>query len=79
MYYTPADLAPVLAIMRRKPTVVTCFLDRPFVIPELAASARAIVANFGVSDDAVFDVLFGRAAPEGKLPFDMPSFDLPSS
>jgi beta-glucosidase len=48
-------------------------MERPFVIPQLAQAARAIVANFGVTDDAIFDVLFGRARPEGRLPFDMPS------
>ena len=73
LYYTPEELAPLLAIARRTPTVVTLYLERPFVIPELARAARAVVANFGVTDDAVFDVLFGRAQPEGKLPFDMPS------
>jgi beta-glucosidase len=53
--------------------VVTFFLDRPFVIPQIAASAQAILANFGATDDAIFDVLFGRFKPQGKLPFDMPS------
>lgn len=73
LYYTEEELNPVLSIMRRKPTVVTVFLDRPFVIPQIAASAQAILANFGATDDAIFDVLFGRFKPQGKLPFDMPS------
>jgi beta-glucosidase len=73
LYYTDDELKPVLSVMRKKPTVVTVFLDRPFVIPQLADSAQAILANFGATDDAIFDVLFGRFKPEGKLPFDMPS------
>ncbi len=73
LYYTAEQLKPVLAIMRQKPTVVTLYLDRPLVIPEIVQSARAVVGTFGVSDDAIFDVLFGRARPEGKLPFDLPS------
>jgi len=73
LYYTEGELKPVLTIMRQKPTVVTVFLERPLVIPELAGSAKAILANFGATDDAIFDVLFGRFKPQGKLPFDMPS------
>jgi beta-glucosidase len=32
-----------------------------------------VIANFGVSDEALLDVLAGRAKPEGKLPFELPS------
>lgn len=55
------------------PTVVTVYLDRPAILTALKGRARAIVANFGVSDDALLDVLAGRARPAGKLPFDLPS------
>ena len=73
LYYTENELAPVLKIIRQRPTVITLYLDRPLIIPELARSATAIVGNFGTTDDAILDVLFGRARPEGKLPFDLPS------
>jgi beta-glucosidase len=73
LYYTEEELAPILEIMRQKPTVVTVYLERPLVIPKIAGSARAVVANFGASDEAILDVLFGRFNPEGKLPFEMPS------
>ena len=73
LYYTDEELAPVLAIARRTPTVITMYMERPAVIPELADSAQAILVNFGATDRAVFDVLFGRFAPVGKLPFEMPS------
>jgi beta-glucosidase len=48
-------------------------LERPAVIPELAEACAAIVGTFGSSDEAVLDVLYGRAQPEGKLPFELPS------
>ena len=35
--------------------------------------AAALIGNFGVSDGALFDVLTGKAAPQGKLPFELPS------
>jgi hypothetical protein len=47
LYYTEEELKPVLSIMRQKPTVVTVYLERPLVIPQLANSAQAILANFG--------------------------------
>ena len=55
------------------PTVVTVYLDRPAILTPLKERARALIANFGVSDDALLDVLAGRARPEGKLPFELPS------
>ena len=40
-------------------------LERPLVIPELARASAGVVATFGVSDEALFDVLTGRFAPTG--------------
>jgi len=73
LYYTEEELAPVMEIIRQKPTVITTYLSRPAVIPELADSASAIVANFGASNESIFDLLFGEFNPTGKLPFEMPS------
>ena len=70
----PAEtLAKVLALARQTPTVVALHLDNPLVVPELAREASALVVTFGVSDAALLDVLAGRFAPAGKLPFEMPS------
>ncbi len=33
----------------------------------------ALLANFGASDEAVLDVIFGRFNPSATLPFEMPS------
>ena len=55
------------------PTVVTVYLDRPAILTPLRDRARALVGNFGVSDAALLDVLAGKAKPEGKLPFELPS------
>jgi beta-glucosidase len=55
------------------PTIVVLYLDRPAVIPEISAKAKALLAEYGASDTAVLDVLFGKASPEGKLPFELPS------
>ena len=55
------------------PTVVTVYLDRPAILTPIKEHARALIANFGVSDAALLDVLAGRARPEGKLPLELPS------
>jgi beta-glucosidase len=70
----PAEtLAHVRSVLRRKPTVVALHLDNPLVVPELASEAGALLATFGVSDEALLDVLTGKHSPTGKLPFEMPS------
>ncbi len=55
------------------PTIVTVYLDRPAILTPIRDRARAVIANFGVSDAALLDVLTGRAKPEGRLPFELPS------
>ena len=37
------------------------------------AQAKALLANYGASDAALLDVVFGKAKPGGKLPFELPS------
>jgi beta-glucosidase len=70
----PAEtLDHLRTVLRKKPTVVALHLDNPLVVPELASEAAALLASFGVSDEALFDVLAGRFVPQGKLPFEMPS------
>ena len=32
-----------------------------------------MIGEFGTSDDAMAEILFGQAQPEGKLPFELPS------
>jgi beta-glucosidase len=55
------------------PTVLTVYLDRPAILTGVKDRVAALVANFGVSDAALLEVLTGRAKPEGKLPFELPS------
>lgn len=55
------------------PTIVTVYLDRPAILASLKDKASALVANFGVSDAALLDVVTGKAKPEGRLPFELPS------
>jgi beta-glucosidase len=70
----PADERDrIVAVCRQVPTIVVLFLDRPAVVPEIAAAATALLVEFGARDDAVVDVLLGHAQARGRLPFDLPS------
>ncbi|MFI1484037.1 glycoside hydrolase family 3 protein [Streptomyces sp. NPDC020747] len=66
------ELAAVLGMCARVPTVVDIYLERPAVIPEIADASAALVGNYGTGDEPLLDVLFGRRAPEGRLPFQLP-------
>ena len=63
----------LLELLKTVPAIVDINLDRPAVIPEINAAAKGLFADFGASDEAVLDVIFGKAKPGGKLPFELPS------
>ena len=63
----------ILALLEKIPTVVDIHLDRPAVIPEIVEKSAGLLANFGASDTAILDVIFGKFKPGGKLPFEIPS------
>ena len=69
----PDHLEKLRAVMKARPTIVAMYFDRPYVVPELAKESAALLAHFGVSDEALLDVLTGSYAPTGKLPFELPS------
>ncbi|KAJ4351950.1 uncharacterized protein N0V89_007295 [Didymosphaeria variabile] len=72
--YNATEKVRQAAIYSAVPTIVDIYLDRPAAIPEIAESAKVLLANFGAGPDAFLDVIFGvdGAQPQGKLPFDLP-------
>jgi beta-glucosidase len=71
--FSATELERLQAVCAAVPTVVDITLDRAAVLTGLVDAAAAIIADYGASDEAVLDVLTGRAAPEGALPYDLPS------
>ena len=63
----------ILQLLNTVPTIVDIYLDRPAVIPEISAKAKGLLADFGASDAAVLDVVFGKYKPGGHLPIELPS------
>lgn len=55
------------------PVVATVYLDRPAVLASILPKTSALLGDFGVSDEALLDVVVGAATPEGRLPFELPS------
>jgi len=54
----------ILEILKRVPTTVDMYLERPAVIPEIAGKSAGLLANFGAGDEAVLDVIFGKFEPQ---------------
>lgn len=54
--------------------VLNVYFRQPFVLDEASGlrEAGAIVATFGISDEALIDVLSGEFAPRGRMPFALP-------
>lgn len=68
-----ADYEMINRSVSKVPTIVTVYLDRPAILAKFNGRVGALLANFGASDRALFDVISGKAKPEGRLPFELPS------
>ena len=55
------------------PAIMTVYLDRPAILTNVKDKVAALIGNFGVSDAALFEALTGKAVPQGRLPFELPS------
>ncbi|MEL7427392.1 MAG: glycoside hydrolase family 3 N-terminal domain-containing protein [Bacteroidota bacterium] len=73
LHYTEPELAPILELAKQKPTITIVTIERPPILSEIAAASSALIADFNSQDDIIFGMLFGDFAPEGKLPFELPS------
>lgn len=70
------DLQTILdtkEMMRGKPVIVSVTASKPMVFREFESQVDGIVLNFGVSTQAVLDIISGKAAPSGLLPVQMPA------
>jgi len=67
------ELKGILNLLNSVPSIVDIYLDRPAVIPEIAADSKGLLVNFGANDRALLDVIFGKTNPSAKLPFELPS------
>lgn len=71
-----SDLPSVLNTktqMGDKPVIVVTNIARPMVFGEFEPKVEAIVARFGIGEQAVMDVISGKYEPSGLLPMQMPT------
>ncbi len=73
LYYNDKEKERILKLVDRRPTIVVVNLERPAILTEINKSCRALIAEFGSTDDVLTDILFGISNPSGKLPFELPS------
>ncbi|MDX2247408.1 MAG: glycoside hydrolase family 3 N-terminal domain-containing protein [Bacteroidia bacterium] len=59
--------------MKGKPVIVSVNTGNPMIFSEIEKETSAILVNFGVQDQALFDILSGRAEPSALLPMQMPA------
>lgn len=67
------DYQAIAKASAKVPTIVTVYLDRPAILAKFHDKVGALLVNFGASDRALLDVITGKAKPEGRLPFELPS------
>ncbi|WP_375195861.1 glycoside hydrolase family 3 N-terminal domain-containing protein [Sphingobium sp.] len=71
-----ADNADAQAVARAarvgKPVIVSVYLDRPAILTSIMPHVSALIGDYGVEDTALLDVITGRGAPQGRLPFELP-------
>jgi len=60
-------------IMGDKPVIVIVKVSKPMVFSEIEKSASAIMIHMGVQDQALMELISGKAEPSGLLPFQMPA------
>jgi len=73
LYYNDEEMKDILDVISKKPSIVIVNLERPAILTEINDASSALIVEFGAEDDVVADLLFGKAQPMGKLPFDLPS------
>ena len=59
--------------MPGKPVIVSIALSKPAILSEFEPQADAIVASFGIQNQAILDILTGATEPSGLLPVQMPA------
>ncbi|WBL23071.1 glycoside hydrolase family 3 protein [Zunongwangia sp. HRR-M8] len=60
-------------LMGDKPVIVSVTANKPMIFSEFESQVEGIVLNFGISTQAVLDIVSGKSEPSGLLPVQMPA------
>ena len=58
---------------KQKELIVIVDLNRPAILDHIKKSSSGLIGTFGVSDQIIFEGIYGSFNPTGKLPFEIPS------
>jgi len=71
--FTEGEKADLLSLIEQKPTITVLTISRPPIVPEINAKSKAVLADFYCEHEVIFEIIFGKYAPQGKLPLEIPS------
>ena len=63
----------IFSFPEEKPSIIIVNLERPAILTEINSRSNSLLVEFGSSDEAILDIIFGEYNPSGKLPFELPS------
>ncbi|MBP1613813.1 MAG: beta-glucosidase [Bacteroidetes bacterium] len=73
--WNSTDLQTILdarRAMKDKPVIVSITASNPMIFSEFESRVEGVILNFGVSVQAVLDIVSGKSEPSGLLPVQMP-------
>ena len=73
LYYNKKEIDRIDYLSSKKPLILVVNLERPAILTQIQKNADAVLVDFGSSNDALLDIIFGEFNPSGKLPFELPS------
>lgn len=73
LYYNLEEKKEIFSFQEEKPSIIILNLERPAILTEISSKSSSLLVEFGSSDEAILDIIFGEYNPSGKLPFELPS------
>jgi beta-glucosidase len=73
LYYNLEEKKEIFSFSEKKPLIIIVNLERPAILTEINNKSNSLLVEFGSSDEAILDIIFGEYNPSGKLPFELPS------
>lgn len=71
---TGIDHERIIALQQQvETTILAVDYTNPWIVDEIEPGADAVLATFNTTPDAVIDILRGRFAPTGSMPFTVPA------
>ena len=73
LFYNDAEKKKIFDLIDKKPAIVVVNLERPAILTEIDKKTKALLTDFGTSDEVLAEIIFGNINPTAKMPFELPS------